>query len=81
MVNVLFLLSLVALAAGLSAMTQATLGAVLVAVACWLGIWARIIQADRQQKQLARLLSNAPPAPQPATSTQGQIGKGILGEG
>jgi hypothetical protein len=51
----LIIAGVVLVAVGAMSLSQATMGAGLVAVACFCGILARIVQADRQQRRLQAL--------------------------
>ena len=56
MTIILILLGLGAIAVGVLNMTQATMGAAIVGVGCFLGIMARISQAYDQHAELVKLL-------------------------
>jgi succinate-acetate transporter protein len=60
MTIILILLSLVAIAGGILSMTQATMGAAIVGIGCFLGILARISQAYDQHAELVKLLTPKP---------------------
>lgn len=52
MVTFLVIASILAAAAGLMSVTEATMGVYLVGVACWLGVLARIQQASVQHERV-----------------------------
>lgn len=56
MSQLLFALSLIALLAGFLFLSEATTGVGIIAAAGVLGIWARLVQADRQHKQVMAAL-------------------------
>ena len=65
MTTILVVLALIAAAAGAFMLTQATTGAGLIALACFLGILARLAQARGHHTQLKRLLGEEEPAKKP----------------
>ena len=56
MAVILIFLALIIAFSGFLNLNQATLGAGLFALACFLGILARIAQADKQQKEIKEIL-------------------------
>jgi len=60
----------IALLAGGFSLTQATMGAGIVGVACFLGIIARLAQASRQHEEIVALLKEGQAASQAAIPTE-----------
>lgn len=53
MESIFFVLSILAAVIGFFFFSEATMGVGIVAIGGCLGIWARLLQADRQHKQMA----------------------------
>jgi succinate-acetate transporter protein len=60
MTVILILFSLLAIVFGILSMSQATMGAAIVGVGCFLGILARISQAYEHHAELVKLLTPPP---------------------
>lgn len=80
-------LGLIVVVAGITMLSQATMGVGVIAIGCFLGICARIVQAGGHQRKTERLLedlvrkSTAPAAPMAntAAATPGSDGPVVVG--
>ena len=57
---------------GILSLSQATMGVGIVAIGCFLGIAARLLQASTYQKQLADILSDRPTVPTQSPSASAE---------
>ena len=73
MAGLLILLALIAAGAGTLFLSEATTGVGILAISCFLGILARIAQADAQHKELKKLIAERDNAATPKAVAQAPV--------